>query len=91
MLQATLRFLTTEEDATGDGWEVSLGDEADAPTVTLHPTITAAQGAILAAFQADPSVDGYFTQAAEGSTIAAEPAASAVTAAKAALLSAEGL
>lgn len=89
MLQATLRFFPEREDASADGWVVYLGDEGEAPVVTYYATITLAQAAILAAFQADPGVDGYFTQAAESQVLSTE--AAAVTAAKAALLTAEGL
>jgi hypothetical protein len=89
MLQATLRFLPEREGETADGWQVALGDEAEAPVVTYYATITAAQSAIRTAFQTDPGVDGYFTQAAEADVLAGE--AAAVTAAKAALLAAEGL
>jgi hypothetical protein len=89
MLQATTRFLTDREESSGDGWQVSLGDESAAPTVTYHNTLTAAQAAILAAFQSDAAIVGYFTQAAEASVLTAE--AAAVTSAKAALLTAEGL
>lgn len=89
MLQATLRFLPEQEDGDGDGWELSLGDEAEAPAVTRYATITAAQAAALAAFQADPAVDGYFTQLAEQEVLTTE--AAALAAAKAALLAAEGL
>lgn len=88
-LVATLRFDTAREDATADGWKVSLGDENAVPAVTYHATITAAQSAIAAAFEADPTVDGYFTQAAEADVLADEAAAVAI--AKAALLAAEGL
>lgn len=89
MLQATLRFIPEREGDTADGWAVYIGDEAEIPVVSYHATITAAQAAILAAFQADTGVDGYFTQAAEGEVLTTE--AAAVAAAKAALLSAEGL
>lgn len=89
MLQATLRFIPEQEDGDGNGWELSLGDETQVPVVTSHATITAAQAAVLAAFQSDPKVDGYFTQAAEQEVLAA--GAADVTAAKAALLAAEGL
>ena len=89
MLQAQLRFLPEREGDTTDGWAVYLGDEAEVPAVTYYETITAAQAAILAAFQADPAVDGYFQGAAEATVLSAE--ASAVAAAKTALLSAEGL
>lgn len=88
-LIASLRFVTANEDATGDGWEVALGEENATPTVTQHATITAAQAAILAAFQADAEVDGYFQQAAEDSVLAANSGTVATT--KAGLLTAEGL
>lgn len=88
-LIASLRFDSSNEDATGDGWTVFLGQENEAPVATEYATITAAQAAILAAFQADVEVDGYFGQAAEDQVLTTE--AAAVTAAKAALLAAEGL
>lgn len=89
MLQATLRFFPEREADTADGWAVYLGDESEAPAVTYYATITLAQAAIRTAFQTDPSIDGYFTQAAEADVLATE--AAAVAAAKAALLTAEGL
>ena len=89
MLAATLRFDSTREADTADGWLVGLGDEADVQVITYHATITAAQAAILVAFQADPDVDGHFQAAAEGTVLTSEAATVAST--KAALLTAEGL
>lgn len=89
MLQATITFRPEDEDATGNGWALSLGQVGATPVTTLHATLTAAQNAQKAAFAADPEVDGYFTQAAEADVLAGE--AAAVAAAKAALLLAEGL
>ena len=89
MLQTTITFRPDDEDATGDGWALSVGQVGETPLVTLHATLTAAQTAQTAAVQADPDLDGYFTQAAEDQGLTTE--AAAVAAAKAALLTAEGL
>lgn len=88
-LVASLRFVPGQEDIDGNGWEVHMGQDDEAPTVSTYATITAAQAAILAAYQADPDVDGYFQQAAEAEVLTTE--AANVAAAKAALLAAEGL
>lgn len=89
MLLAQLRFVPTAEDADGNGWEVSLGDEQDVPTVTFHASITLAHAAILTAFQADNDVINYFTQEAEGTVLGSN--SGAVASELATLLSAEGL
>ncbi len=89
MLVATLRFDPEEEEATGDGWALSLGQDSEVPVTTTYATITLAQAAALAAFQADTDVDGYFTQAAEAAVLVTEAATVAST--KAGLLTAEGL
>lgn len=89
MLQTTITFRPEDEGATGDGWSVSVGQIGETPVVTAYATLTAAFAAIQAEFQADADTDGYFTEAAEDQVLVTE--AAAVTAAKAALLAAEGL
>ena len=64
-LIATLRFVPEQEDIDGSGWEVSMGQDNEAPVSTKYLTITEAQDAIRTEFQTDPDVDGYFQQAAE--------------------------
>jgi hypothetical protein len=89
MLVASIRFLPEREGATADGWQATIGDEQAQPAITYYATLTLAQNAVKAAFQADPGVDGYFLQAAQASVLVTNSAA--VTTAKNALRTADGL
>lgn len=90
MLQATMTFDPFREAASQDGWVVYLGELNSAPTTTTYyETITAAQTAILTAFQADTEVNTYFADIAEETVLTSE--AAAVAAELLALRTAEGL
>ena len=89
MLIAAIRFIPEREGATADGWQASIGDEQAQPVVTYYATLTLAQAAVKAAFQADTAVDGYFLTAAQASVLTTNNAA--VTSAKNALRAADGL
>jgi len=89
MLAATIRFLPEREAASGTGWEAAIGDESAEPAITYYTTLTLAQAAVKTAFQADTAVDGYFLQAAQASVLVTN--AAAVTTAKNALKTADGL